>query len=140
MYLGDPANQANFKRGLADFSAVSGDLSRVVLQSERIATEALTLIEQIGATAASVDQASAEANTAFQDIAAKVQSLADSMAITFKHLDEILQQISAGKGTAGRVLNDPKLYEALVDTTVNLQLTVVELRELIKQLKAEGLF
>ena len=50
----------------------------------------------------------------------------------------ITAKINDGQGTAGKLVNDPKLYEGLVDTTTQLNATVKDLQRLIQQWEQEG--
>lgn len=52
---------------------------------------------------------------------------------------EVTRKINQGAGTAGLLVNDPKLYEALVNTAADLNLTIRDLRRLIEQWEQEGI-
>ena len=51
---------------------------------------------------------------------------------------EVAAKVDNGKGTAALLMNDPKLYEGLLDTTKQLNGTVADLRRLINQWEQEG--
>jgi hypothetical protein len=46
---------------------------------------------------------------------------------------------SAGDGTTGRMVKDPRLNESLTDTTQKLNLTLDEFRKLIDKWKEKGI-
>src|SRR4051812_36507490 len=54
-------------------------------------------------------------------------------------LQQVTRKVNEGKGTAGALVNDPKLYESLVDTTQQLNETIKDLRRLAKQWEQEGI-
>ena len=49
------------------------------------------------------------------------------------------RKIDEGKGTAGALVNDPKLYESLADTAAELNLMVKDMRRLLAQWEQEGI-
>jgi ABC-type transporter Mla subunit MlaD len=51
---------------------------------------------------------------------------------------QISQKVEKGQGTAGALVNDPRLYETMVDTARQMQMTVADLRRLIQQWEEEG--
>jgi len=138
IYLDDPHNQRHFKQGLADFAMLSSEMLQVVRDANDMVAKSERFIEQITVTAANMNELTDRANASVQQVTAAIQSAADDLAVTFKHLNEIARQIADGQGAAGRVLKDPRLYEALVDTTENLNQAADELRELIQQWSEEG--
>ena len=50
----------------------------------------------------------------------------------------IAEKVEKGQGTAGALVNDPKLYESLVDTSRELNLTIKDLQRLVQQWEQEG--
>jgi phospholipid/cholesterol/gamma-HCH transport system substrate-binding protein len=63
--------------------------------------------------------------------AAKLGSVLD-------HFDSIAAKVDQNKGTAGLLVNDPKLYQGLLDTTKQLNATVLDLQRVIQQWEQEG--
>jgi phospholipid/cholesterol/gamma-HCH transport system substrate-binding protein len=54
------------------------------------------------------------------------------------NLDSIAEKVNKGQGTAGQIVNDPKLYQNLVETSQELTATVTDLHHLIQQWEQEG--
>lgn len=54
-------------------------------------------------------------------------------------VNSVTKKLDQGKGTAGMFVNDPKLYEALVDSARQLNLTLADLKRLVEQWEQEGL-
>jgi phospholipid/cholesterol/gamma-HCH transport system substrate-binding protein len=52
--------------------------------------------------------------------------------------NQISAKINDGKGTAGALVNDAKLYQNLVDTSEQLKLSMTDLRRLVEQWEQEG--
>jgi hypothetical protein len=58
-----------------------------------------------------------------------------------KSLDEfqgIVTKVNAGKGTAGLLVNDPKLYQSLLENSHQLNVTIASLSRLVEQWEQEG--
>ena len=53
-------------------------------------------------------------------------------------MQSILGKVDKGQGTAGQLVNDPRLYQSLVDTSRELNATVADLKRLIEQWEEEG--
>lgn len=54
-------------------------------------------------------------------------------------LQSILDKINTGEGTAGRLVNDAKFYENLLENSQQLDLVLEELRRLLRKFNEEGL-
>jgi hypothetical protein len=50
-----------------------------------------------------------------------------------------VEKVDKGQGTAGQLVNDPKLYQSLNDTARQLDKTVADLQRLIEQWEQEGI-
>jgi hypothetical protein len=53
-------------------------------------------------------------------------------------IQAITGKVNAGEGTAGMLVNDPKLYQSLVENSRELNLTITDLRRLVDQWEQEG--
>ena len=58
---------------------------------------------------------------------------------TLDHFQSISAKIDNGNGTAGQLINDPKLYQALVDSATQLNATIADLSRLVEQWEQEGI-
>ncbi len=55
-------------------------------------------------------------------------------------LHSITTKIDKGQGTAGLLVNDPKLYESLVDSSRELKTTIADFNRLVEQWEQEGVY
>jgi phospholipid/cholesterol/gamma-HCH transport system substrate-binding protein len=67
-----------------------------------------------------------------------VRVAAGKIGTVLDHIDSVTAKVDQGKGTAGMLVNDPKLYQGLVDTTKELNATVADLQRVIQQWEQEG--
>jgi phospholipid/cholesterol/gamma-HCH transport system substrate-binding protein len=137
--IGDVENQRNLKEGLANFSTLAKEMRVAVKETQSFAAEAVKLVDQTSQTVGAIDTAAREINANFQQVGGRIQAAADELAVALKHLDEIFVKISTGEGTAGRVLNDPRLYESLADAGANLNLAIREFRQLLAEWAKQGM-
>jgi hypothetical protein len=54
-------------------------------------------------------------------------------------MQETLTKITDGKGTTGRLVNDPRLYDGLLDLTKSLKDAADRLNLLVQKWQEEGL-
>lgn len=66
-------------------------------------------------------------------------SVTDELNKSLQNTNALLEQGRTGEGTVGKLLSDPELYNALVDSAQRLTDTLNELKLLIQKWKAEGL-
>jgi hypothetical protein len=55
------------------------------------------------------------------------------------HLESVLEKINRGEGTAGKFVNDGRLYEQLLEDTRQLDLVLKELKSFVAESKEKGL-
>jgi len=109
--IGDTENKTNLRKTLAN----------VTLVTEQ-ATETLKSVE-------SFSDAGTESLT----------STAEQLRTTLLELRKLLVKINEGDGTAGRLINDGRLYENLLDSSVELEMTLEQLKILIAEAREEGI-
>ena len=136
--IGDLENQRNLKQGLAQFTALAAEMRQAVRDTQNFTAEALTLIKQTSQTIGNIDIVATEINDNFRQAGVKIQNAADQLAQTLKYLDDIFAQVAQGRGTVGRLLNDPQLYDSFNDASQNLTLALAEFRQLVKQWTEQG--
>ncbi|MBL7107148.1 MAG: MCE family protein [Phycisphaerae bacterium] len=63
---------------------------------------------------------------------------ADEIAGTLSELRLVLEKINSGEGSAGRVLNDGSLYEAMLEDAERLEILIDELTKTVKEYREHG--
>ncbi len=142
-----PDLDAAIKQINAQMTQVGGQLTQTMQQfhdSNAIADLAAA-IKQINATALSLHQNSQDLSKLLNSTQGHVDLLSkeisgrlEQVASLLTSVQSIAQKIDAGKGTVGAFINDNRLYEALVDTSMKLNATVADLQRLIEQWEQEG--
>jgi len=93
-----------------------------------------------------LDRIGGDAGAAMQTANAQLKRIGDAMydnsaqlAKALDTLNRALSQIAEGKGTAGRLLNDPALYESMLLATDRLHKTIIDMQALVQKWQAEGM-
>ncbi|MDP9172818.1 MAG: MlaD family protein [Planctomycetota bacterium] len=115
--MGDPQTRDNVKLAVADLRTTSQATTRISTKLDALTDSLQHNSDQIGKQVG-------DRLTQMSAILANVQSITD--------------KVDKGKGTAGQLVNDPRLYESLVDSTRQLSVTVADLHRLINQWEQEG--
>jgi phospholipid/cholesterol/gamma-HCH transport system substrate-binding protein len=79
------------------------------------------------------------ANTNIDTIGKQLTGRIEQLSKTLDHFQSISAKIDNGNGTAGQLINDPKLYQALVDSAMQLNATIADLNRLVEQWEQEGI-
>jgi len=122
--VGDEANRKNIKDTLADLRLFAAD-ARKGLQGVN---------EAVGA----VKDAAVTTRQQVDVLAKKLIDDADRLGKLFATLERAAVKIDSGDGTAGKMLNDPRLYNELLESARRLSSTLAELEKTIRQWREKG--
>ncbi len=123
--MADPSNQKN--------------LSVIVKNFRIISEQGLVLSDKLNALADRLTKLTGNADAKLTKVARGLMDNSEKLGTLLDRLNRIAYKADEGKGTIGKWLNDPELYDALVLTTKRLSLTLEELHQLIKQWRVKGL-
>lgn len=116
---------ANLEKFSATLDRTGESLDRLTGEATQTVREARATIRN---TQGNIDQITRQVG----DRLTQVANLLDSMNSVARKLDQ-------GRGTAGLLVNDPKLYEAMVDSARQLNATLSDLKRLVEQWEEEGI-
>ncbi len=136
--VGDPENQANIKATLANLSKVSAQAPELADFLKATLAQARATLEKTDAalqtTSAAVDKASANLDRIWP----KLMDDADKLATLLTALNRIASKLETAEGSAGKLLNDPKLYNNLLEITSQLTSLTKEFRVLVETWEKSG--
>jgi phospholipid/cholesterol/gamma-HCH transport system substrate-binding protein len=121
-----------------DLRAAIASIRHTTEQTDHIAGKLDALTDSLKNTS---DTASVTLKDAQQHMDLLSKQIGDRLTQTaglMASIQDITEKLNKGQGTAGQLLNDPRLYEALLDSAKQLNLTVGELRLLVEQWEQEG--
>jgi phospholipid/cholesterol/gamma-HCH transport system substrate-binding protein len=129
--LSDPVVQQQTRDLIGNLSAASADLRSLLVSARGSLAKVDTTVEQFGSAAT---QASGTLSTTQKQILV----VSEQLVSVLENLNKTMNAVVAGKGTTGKLINDPRLYESLVDVSTSLQSTMKELTFLLRKWKEEG--
>ena len=122
--MGSQENQANIKTSLANLSKASAS-----------AAEAM---DSVKAFAVAAKSATTRAGDDVHDLAQKLIDDAEKLSQLVMTLNQAAMKLSAGEGTFGKLLNDPALFNSLVDMSNGLKKMVDDFDALAKKWNEQG--
>jgi phospholipid/cholesterol/gamma-HCH transport system substrate-binding protein len=129
--LGDQKLRGNLDTTLANFKDVSENAKTIAKQLEKFSTDLQKTNSELSVTITKTDER-------IENLSKQLGGRLDQVAGILEKFQSVASKIDKGDGTAGKLINDPKLYEALLDTSQELNLTVKDLRRLVEQWEQEG--
>lgn len=129
--VGDDKFRADLQASMAAIRSASENAKAVTAKADAIAANLDTAVTTVKDTAKS-------AQTQIDELARGVQSRLDQASTTLEQINAISAKINDGTGTAGKLINDPKLYAGLVNSTDELNAVIKDVRRLVQQWEQEG--
>lgn len=127
------ATMDNLRQATAKANHIADNMEKFSGQLQTISTDAQTTLQtankSLTKTQAHIDDLSKQLGERLAQVS---QILASFQSITMK--------IDAGKGTAGALINDPRLYDSLIVTTKELNMTLADMKRLVDQWEQEGIY
>jgi phospholipid/cholesterol/gamma-HCH transport system substrate-binding protein len=130
-FVGDPKVRDDLTTAIASAKTTIEGLEKFSKRLDGIAVE--------------TDATMKQARTTLADGGKRVDEVSKQLGDRLSQIGELLEKFNAitakvdkGQGTLGMLVNDPRLYEGLVDTTKTLNLTVADLHRLVEQWEQEG--
>ena len=123
--VGDKENKNNIRTSLANIANVTAQ-----------ANETLKELQEFSAAGTrAMESTDAEIGRVSESIVTATEELSD----TVVQLRIIMEKVNTGEGTLARLLNDGRLYENLIDSTEELQLSIENIKKLIGKTEKTGL-
>ena len=129
--MGDPRMREDLRAAVANIRTTSESAQRIGNSLEKFTVDLHRVTDETSSTIQSTNKHVDELS---HQLGLTVAKLGDVM----DRLNSVTTKVDQGKGTAGMLVNDPKLYQSLVDTSRELNTTVAGLQRLIQQWEQEG--
>jgi phospholipid/cholesterol/gamma-HCH transport system substrate-binding protein len=130
--ISDPKLRQDLQTTMANLRQTSDTVAKVAPKLDKIADDA-------SATMGDVRMTVKTANSNIESIGKQLTARLEQISRTLDHFQSIAGKIDTGQGTAGQLVNDPKLYQALVDSAMQLNQTIADLSRLVEQWEQEGM-
>ena len=136
--FGDIDNQANIKKALANLSRATAGATEAMNALKDFATEAKASAVQARSTMTGISKTASAVGNRFDKLAGKLIEDAEQLSTLMATINKAAAKIDSGDGTAGRLINDPKLYNDLLDATREFGRLLKDFRQLVEEWKKKG--
>ena len=117
--IGDAENKANLKAALTNLADASQQAGDAIRQLKEAAATGKTMLQN--------------ADTRTAQLTTSLLTTSDKLGEVMTNLDSILAKINDGEGTAGKLVNDGRLYEQLLEDSKQLHLVLQDLRSFVAE-------
>ncbi len=137
--MGDKENQRNIKETLARLNEFMANANGTMSSVDKLVREAQQTARQATNTLKSIDVAASRASQDFDLLTQEFLKASESASKSLTTLNEMLTKAQSNQGTLGKLLNDPNLYNRLVDIADQMSSLMKQGDELLRQWKDKGL-
>jgi len=123
--LGDRENKKNIKATFANLTKVTEEVQKALKEFKNFSVAGTQTLKNT--------------DTKLEKVTLAMIDTSEELSDTLAQLRTILEKINSGEGSAGKLLNDGRFYEGLLDSNDQLQALLTEMKEFIAQSKQNGL-
>ena len=123
--VGDANNKANIKIALANLADAAKEANDAIHQIKEAADAGRTMLQNVDARTA--------------QLTTSLVATSDKLGVAMTSLDSVLVKINEGQGTAGKLVNDGRLYEQLLEDSKQLHLVLQDLKSFVAESKEKGI-
>jgi phospholipid/cholesterol/gamma-HCH transport system substrate-binding protein len=139
-FVSDKGMRDNLSTTINNLRTASDSATRITGNMEKFSSNLNDLSASASTTIKSANDTIVKVNSHIDELSKQIDDRMLQTADLLKSFNSIAAKIDQGKGTAGLLVNDPKLYDSLVDTAREINLTIADLRRLVNQWETEGAY
>lgn len=136
--LKDPKLQADLKESLANLLEITQKANRVAGNLEKLTDNFNTLSTETKDAVTEARGVISKTEGHLDQLTAQLNDRLSQAGTLLEQFNAIAAKVDKGQGTAGQLVNDPRLYESLTATTQELAITIKDLKRLVEQWEQEG--
>lgn len=137
--VADPELREDLKASVVNMKDVTEKARNIGTNLEKFSSNLEKLSSDASATITQAQGTIRKTEGHIDELAKLTSDRIQQVSVLLDRMQSIAAKVDEGKGTAGLIVNDPKLYESLVDTTRELNLTISDLKRLVQQWEEEGM-
>jgi len=137
--IGDPNSKQNIKATLVNLSESSKRTVQVLERAEQALSRATEAIEQYRKLAIAGQDTLRNADDRIDRLTGAVVQTSEELGRAASQMRQLIEKANEGEGTLGRLVNDGRLYENLIETTDQLQLWIQQFTSILEKLEEKGL-
>lgn len=136
--VNNPENQTNIQVSLANLRKATEQANAAIAELKAFAEEARGGLANVNRSAEAVTSAAQTTGQRVSELAGQLSDDAARLGKLLTTLNQVAEKMAAGQGTAGKLLNDPALYNEMVDSMRQLSKTLTELQATLKTWREKG--
>lgn len=137
--LGDSDNQQNVKKTLANLTDASGGLTGAMNEAVQTMQDTREAIEDFRSLATTGADTIKSVDAKAERLVVSLVSTSDELSKAIAQMRLAMEKVNTGSGTAGRLINDGRLYESLLESTTQLNVLLKDFKDLIDKISEKGL-
>jgi phospholipid/cholesterol/gamma-HCH transport system substrate-binding protein len=138
--VSDPKLREDLKASLSQIRTATESANRIEGKLEKFADNLDQFGKNLNTVTDNTNATITKTQGHIDDVAKQMNDRLVQVSRLLDQFQTIATKVNDGKGTAGQLINDPRLYENLVDTSKELTLTIKDLKLLVKQWTDEGVY
>ena len=136
--LGDVENQKNIKTSLANLTQATSSAREAMDSVKQFAEEARQTASRARTTAEDFSKLATKSTQRIDELIGKLITDAEQISKLMAIVNRAAAKIESGEGTAGKLLNDPELYNSFLAATRQLNKLLIEFRQLVETWRKSG--
>jgi phospholipid/cholesterol/gamma-HCH transport system substrate-binding protein len=137
--IGDPNNKANVKATLANMSEATANIAVAMDKATEVMENAEKTLDEFKTLATTGTTTLQNADAKAERLVASVASASGELSRAISQLRLAIEKVNQGQGTAGRLINDARLYEKLLESTEQLNVLMNDFKDLVDKVSEKGL-
>jgi phospholipid/cholesterol/gamma-HCH transport system substrate-binding protein len=137
--LGDMENQENLRKGMANLARATARMDEAMGELQSLAGKAQETVASAKGSFDEITRTATAARKDFDDVSRQVVAGAEKLSKVMTTINKVAAKIDEGEGSAGKLVNDPKLYNELVAAVGQMKSLMKDLRALTETWKKTGL-
>ncbi len=137
--IGDPNNKRNIHATLANITDASHNFSVAMEEATKTMEDTRKAIEEFRRLAATGNDTLKSVDSQAERLVGSLVNTSAEIGQAMSQLRLAMEKVNAGDGTAGKLINDARLYESLVETTFEMNVLLKDLKQLIDKISEKGL-
>jgi len=137
--IGDPHNKGNVKATLANMSEATANIAVAMDKATEAMNNAEKTLEEFKTLASTGTATLKNADAKAERLVVSVVNASGEFNQAISQLRLSLEKVNQGQGTAGRLINDARLYEKLLESTEQLNVLLKDFKELVDKVSEKGL-
>ncbi len=136
--VSDPKIHHDIQAAAENIRTATESANRIGVKFEKLSDKLDTLADNANGTIGDVRGVVKKTSGDVDHLMQRADDDVQKLGVVLEQFQSAATKINQGKGTAGLLINDAKLYDSLVDVSKTLNATVADLQRVIQQWEQEG--